>query len=79
LSFQDRIEQVLAKEMKTMRKLRALLAVLTLATFVVGCEGEAPKKVPEQKADLGAQASPKSATDSPTSTPPAKDDTKTTK
>jgi len=62
-----------------MRKFRALLAILTLATFAVGCEGEAAKKPPEQKSDLGAPASPKSATSSPTTTPAPKADEKTTK
>jgi hypothetical protein len=61
-----------------MRKFRALMAGLTLATFVVGCEGEAPKKPPEQKSELGAPAPPKSAAGSPTTTPP-KTDEKTTK
>lgn len=45
-----------------MRQIRALLAILTLATFALGCEGEAPKKAPEQKQDLGAPASPSTAT-----------------
>ncbi|HUE12647.1 MAG TPA: hypothetical protein VMR25_00665 [Planctomycetaceae bacterium] len=52
-----------------MRKFRTLLAVLTLAGFVVGCESEAPKKAPEQKSDLGTPASPKTATDTPATTP----------
>jgi hypothetical protein len=62
--------------METMRKFRALLAILTLATFAVGCEDESAKKLPEQKSDLGAPASPKSATATPT--PPPKTDEKTT-
>lgn len=49
-----------------MHKLRALLAVVMLLGFAVGCEQETPKKVPEQKSDLGAPASPDAAA------PPAK-------
>ena len=46
-----------------MRKLTAILAItLTVAGFAIsGCEKEAPKKPPEQKADLGAPASPSPA------------------
>jgi hypothetical protein len=57
-----RNQQILAKETEIMRQIRALLAILTLATFALGCEGEAPKKAPEQKQDLGAPASPSTAT-----------------
>jgi hypothetical protein len=46
-----------------MRTFRAILAVAMLGCFAIGCEQEAPKKTPEQKpADLGAPASPTSAT-----------------
>ena len=46
-----------------MRTFRALMAVAMLGSFAIGCEQEAPKKAPEQKApDLGAPASPSSAT-----------------
>ena len=45
-----------------MRLFRAIMAVAVLAGISVGCEGEAPKKPPEQKSDLGAPANPKSAT-----------------
>ena len=51
-----------------MRKITAMLAIsLTVAGFAMsGCESEAPKKAPEQKADLGAPSSPGPAkTDSP--------------
>jgi hypothetical protein len=59
-----------------MRKFRALLAVLTFATFAVGCQDESAKKTPpEQKSDLGAPASPSSANSTPT--PPPKTDHKT--
>jgi hypothetical protein len=68
-SVYDRMERFLAKETRTMRKFRTLLAVLTLAGFAVGCESEAPKKPPEQKSDLGTPASPKTATDTPATTP----------
>jgi hypothetical protein len=49
-------------EISTMHKFRAILAIATLATFAIGCEQEAPKKPPEQKSDLGAPASPDTAT-----------------
>jgi hypothetical protein len=45
-----------------MRIFRAMMAVAMLACVGVGCEGEAPKKPPEQKSNLGAPADPKSAT-----------------
>ena len=39
-----------------MRTFRALMAVAMLGSFAIGCEQEAPKKAPEQKApDLGAR------------------------
>jgi hypothetical protein len=45
-----------------MRTFRTFLAVAMLASFAIGCEQEAPKKAPEQKSDLGAPASPDTAT-----------------
>lgn len=45
-----------------MRIFRAMMAVAILACLGLGCEQEAPKKPPEQKSDLGAPASPKTAT-----------------
>lgn len=55
-----------------MRKTRALLAILTLAAFAIGCESEAPKKAPEQPSDLGAPAEPNGAAANPNPTPPHK-------
>jgi hypothetical protein len=54
-----------------MRKFRALLAIVTLAGFTIGCENEAPKKVPDQNSDLGTPASPNTATPTTPTTPPA--------
>ena len=54
-----------------MRQFRALVAIVALAGFAVGCEDTSQTKPKEQqKADLGQSATPPGNPSTPKSTPP---------